>query len=165
MTDIKLNLGCSVFKLPSFINIDIDPKVNPDLLIDLRHLENNFAPSSVDFIYAGHIFEHFSYEDAVLIMRQCYKILKPLRNFIIVSPDYTKCSGLSEEIIDKVVLAYGEHKITLSARRLSVMLNISGFTFVQEVTDLRQIPFLVVPDIRDPHPEPWQTAILACKTL
>ena len=147
-----------------FFNIDIDPKVNPDLLIDLRHLENNFAPSSVDFIYAGHIFEHFSYEDAVLIMRQCYKILKPLRNFIVVGPDYTKCTT-EEALIDRVVLAHGEHKIVLSTCRLCKMLKESGFTLVQEIVDLKQIPFLVVPDIRDPHPEPWQTAVLACRTL
>jgi SAM-dependent methyltransferase len=47
----------------------------------VRYLDLNrglpFADSSSDAIYASHVWEHLYYEDAKVLTRECYRILKP----------------------------------------------------------------------------------------
>ena len=158
-----LNLGCSNFKIPNFVNIDIDPSVNPELVIDLRDLSKNFTPNSVDFIYAGHVFEHFTYEESLDIMKQCQSILKPFRNLMLVVPDYSKCSSLPIEEAERIILGCGNHKTIFNSIRITEMLKKLNFHSVNEIVDLKEVPYILVSNIYDPKPEPWQTAFLAFK--
>jgi len=75
MSVIKLNLGCFDRKIPSFINVDIRPDVNPDLVDDvfkLKKVENN----SVDLIYACHVLEHANYKEAEQALIRWCEVLK-----------------------------------------------------------------------------------------
>lgn len=163
MTDIKLNLGCSVFKINGLTNIDLDPNVSPDLVLDLMDLDKHYSPNSVDYIQAGHIFEHFVYEDSLKLMEKCRTVLKPLRNLLVIVPDYQKVGGLSDETADRIILGHGHHKMLCSAARVKAMLKKSGFHHVIEITDLKDVPFIIVPDRNNPSPEAWQTAFVAFK--
>jgi len=157
-----LNLGCDSFKLPGFINIDINPEVKPDLCINLMEIDKHYKPQSVDFIFAGHIFEHFKYEDSQNLMIKCRLILKAFRTLLIVVPDYSKCFDLPIEKSEKVIMANGDHQMIYNLSRLEHMLRESGFRCFSEVP-LERVPYLVVPDINNPKPEPFQTAVLALK--
>jgi len=159
--DIKLNLGCCSFKLPDFFNIDIDPSFKPDICLDLKNLDTAFEQNSVDFIFAGHIFEHFNIDDSLLVMRHCKNILKPFRMMMVVVPDYTKCLDLPIEKAEDIIMAKGDHKMLYNSIRLSSMLKQVGFTNVIPIQDLKEVPFLVVPDVNNPIPEKWQTAFLS----
>ena len=143
--------------------MDIDPSVNPDLLLDLKDLDKHFEPNSVDFIMAGHVFEHFSYMDSLSVMAKCFSILKPLHNLVLVVPDYTKCTDLKIEDAERIILAGGQHKILCDSVRIKNMLKSVGFQCTIEITDLKQVPFIIVPDIHNPNPESWQTAFVAFK--
>lgn len=48
MSSIKLNLGCGVNKKEGFINIDINPRLNPDMVLDLNSQPYPFKNDSVD---------------------------------------------------------------------------------------------------------------------
>jgi predicted SAM-dependent methyltransferase len=133
MEDTKLNLGCSIYKIDGFINIDIDPKVNPDLAIDIKEISKYFKENSVDFIYASHFFEHLKYEEALITMAHCAQILKPFRNLIIVVPDYSKCSNMSVEDSERIILGQGSHKTIFNSLRITEMLEKSGFNCVYEI--------------------------------
>lgn len=161
MENIKLNLGCDKFKLQGFTNIDINPEVNPDLVLDLNDLDKKFDPNSVDFIFAGHVLEHLPYANSLNLLKQCSKILKPFRMLMVVVPDYTKCMDLDIEMAEKVIMAQGDHKALFNRDRLYKMIKESGFRFTFEVTDLKEVPYLLVPNIYDPKPEPWQTCFVA----
>jgi predicted SAM-dependent methyltransferase len=167
LTSKYLNLGCDVWKLNGFINIDINPEVKPDLVMDLTKIENHFGETSVDFIYAGHVFEHLEYQDSLKVMQQCFNILHHFRCMVVVVPDWLKASQYLKDDIstaDNVILAKGEHKLLMTSERLKSMLKKSGFRIIEEIKDLNQIPYILVSNVLDPKPDPWQTAFIALKT-
>lgn len=161
--DIKLNLGCSIFKIPELINIDIDPSVNPDICMDILKINEHYEPNSVDYIQAGHFFEHLSYEDSLEILTLCRVILKPFRMICVTVPDYTKCQNLDIEMAEKVIMGQGEHKILMNKDRLSEMFKKSGFSHYFEIQDLTKVPYLLVSDINNPKPDIWQTSFIGFK--
>jgi len=73
---IKLNLGCFDKQLPGFINVDIRPEVNPDVVDDAFTL-NKFKDNYADIIYCCHMLEHLSFKDADIALNRWYSILKP----------------------------------------------------------------------------------------
>ena len=160
---LKLNLGCNQWKLSGFENIDIDPKFKPDRIVDLLNLQDYYEPNSVDFIYAGHILEHFDIENSNRIARVCFEILKPCSSLMTVVPDYSKTMNLSVEMAEKVILADGEHKAIFNENRMYRVMKQAGFRTVTEITKLNEVPFIIVPNINNPVPEPWQTAHLSLK--
>lgn len=73
--------------------LDIDPvrATAPEWCIDFNHfkkmpLENN----TCDAIYASHIFEHINPRKFPLVLRECYRILRPGGYIRIVIPDPVK---------------------------------------------------------------------------
>jgi predicted SAM-dependent methyltransferase len=158
-----LNIGCDVWKLPGFVNVDINPNVNPDVLLDLNNLLEHFGENSVDFIYAGHVFEHFEKEVSQRIMDQCFAVLKPYRSLLAVCPDWRKALAESDDEADKIILARGDHRMLMSSERMYNMLKKSGFRTVQEITKLNEIPYLLVSNIYDPKPDLWQSGFICFK--
>lgn len=99
---MKINIGCNEWKLDGFINIDIDPNVNPDMVADGMNLP--FENESVDEIYAGHMLEHYALTEKPL--NEWYRVLKPGGKITITVPDVEK--GLSEYRKGNIELAWLE---------------------------------------------------------
>jgi len=55
---MKLNLGSGIKRYEGFLNVDSDPSVQPDILVDLETGKLPIEDNSVDEIKAYHIFEH-----------------------------------------------------------------------------------------------------------
>ena len=55
---MKLNLGSGKKRFPGFVNVDHDPAVNPDYLVNINTESLPFPDNSVHEIIAHHIFEH-----------------------------------------------------------------------------------------------------------
>jgi len=70
---MKLNLGCGVHKLEGYINIDKDPKVNPDIVRDIEK-GLPFSDNTVEEVYASHFLEHV--EDLIFVMEEIYRVCK-----------------------------------------------------------------------------------------
>ncbi len=81
----KLNIGCYHMKLNDFINIDINPECEPDILGDVRELE--FENESIDLILASQVLEHFDLLDVKFLLSKFYKWLKHNSHLIIEVPD------------------------------------------------------------------------------
>lgn len=90
---VKINLGANGFHLKGFINIDLDPNTNPELVADALHLP--YEDNSIDEIYAGHLLEHFSEEEDVL--KEWYRVLKPDGIITITVPDIEKGLNLYKD--------------------------------------------------------------------
>lgn len=82
----KVQLGCGEHRFDGWVNIDINPAVNPDIRLDLR--AGFPAPAeSVAFIFSEHVFEHLTLDDGRRAFIECYSALEPGGVMRIAMPD------------------------------------------------------------------------------
>jgi len=72
----RLNLGCGFNKKVGYINVDKSPEVKPDVVWDLRKFPYPKELHGATLIEARHLFEHFTPDEVIAVIRECYKILK-----------------------------------------------------------------------------------------
>lgn len=83
-----LNLGCQVHHFDGWINQDVvgdDPGIKADLVCDATKLP--LEDNSVDFIYAGHLVEHFYPDTLKAAIAEWKRVLVPGGRLVIVTPD------------------------------------------------------------------------------
>ena len=84
----KLNIACGQMILDGWVNIDCFPGPGVDVVCDARDL--SYDNSSVDEVVMLHDIEHFTLDDACMIIRKIFKMLKPGGSIIIEAPDVFK---------------------------------------------------------------------------
>ena len=152
METTKLNVGCHDIQLNGFINLDLDPAMNPDRVMDCTKLPEHFC--NVDFIYCGHFLEHFSIEKSKQIVKDFYTILRPYGICVAVIPDYTKVPVNTDEA-ERIILGAGEHMSIYNAGRLLQVFKEAEF--FSQITEVRELPWCRFPLVA------WQSAVLAIK--
>lgn len=71
----RLNIGCGKSKFDGFINIDIDPKWEPDMVMDISSdLDDRIARGTFDLVVAHDVLEHVS--NLPKTMTNCLDLLK-----------------------------------------------------------------------------------------
>lgn len=83
---VRLNMGSGPFPLPGFINIDQFEHVKPDIVADVTAVP--FENETVSEIYAGHILEHFKFDEGRKVLRYWYSLLCPGGTISITVPDF-----------------------------------------------------------------------------
>lgn len=83
---LHLHLGCGPKYLPGFLNIDGNLFNKLDLWLDVRN-GLPFRSSSVDSIYSTHMFEHFYSDELDLLLRECFRVLKPRGGLRLIVPN------------------------------------------------------------------------------
>lgn len=107
---IKLNVGSGLDYKEGYINIDGSDLSKVDKIIDFNSdsLINHFELNSVDYILANTFIEHFYHWEAVQILKDFYKVLKPLGSVEITVPDISfVCSTWRMNIQEKITYLYG----------------------------------------------------------
>src|SRR5665213_2402619 len=85
---MKLNLGCQIHAFEGWTNQDIigdDPNIKADLVCDAAELP--LEDNSVDFIYAGHLIEHYYPDTVDAAMREWHRVLKRGGKLVVITPD------------------------------------------------------------------------------
>lgn len=81
----KLNLGSGPRKLEGYINIDIRPEADPDIVHDvetgLPYKDNYF-----DEVRAWDFLEHIRIGKTIFVMEEIYRVLKPNGKLIVYVP-------------------------------------------------------------------------------
>lgn len=72
---MKLNIGSGYKRYPDFLNVDHDPLVKPDFLVDLENLKLDIPDSSVEYVIAHHILEHIG-PGFFDLMKELYRVCK-----------------------------------------------------------------------------------------
>jgi ubiquinone/menaquinone biosynthesis C-methylase UbiE len=72
---MKLNIGSGIKSFEGFVNIDSDPLVNPDYLVDINTESLPFLDDSVDEVKAHHIFEHIG-DGFFNFLKELYRVCK-----------------------------------------------------------------------------------------
>ena len=86
---IAINLGCGDKYWDNYINVDVDPDCNPDVVADLTQklpFEDNYA----DEIISIHLIEHIDTLKIDNLIQDWFRILKPGGKLIIECPDLEK---------------------------------------------------------------------------
>ena len=87
LTD-RLNLGCGAFKKKGFINVDIDPRRNPEVVHNLDEFPYPFASSQFSYVEADHVLEHL--RDPFRVMKELHRIMKDGATLIIKVPHFSR---------------------------------------------------------------------------
>lgn len=89
---VKLNIGCGETKLAGFVNIDVEKKVKPDMVCDLRKQMLPFKDASVDLIQCIHNIEHIEQKYWPAIFAEFWRVLKPEAKLYLAYPEFERCS-------------------------------------------------------------------------
>jgi hypothetical protein len=75
---MKLNLGCGDKKIEGWVNVDLFPACNPDMVVNLEHFPYPWKDNSIDEILLQHVLEHLGQlTDVYLkIIQELYRICK-----------------------------------------------------------------------------------------
>ena len=72
---MKINIGSGFKRFDGFMNVDDDPGVNPDFLVNLNKDKLPFEDHSIDEVIAHHILEHIG-ENFIPLMIELYRVCK-----------------------------------------------------------------------------------------
>lgn len=116
---LKLNLGCGTDKRKGYINIDADPKVKPDLVHNLTQ-KLPYPQNFVSEIIMQDVLEHLTKEEAVLLLKECGRVLISSGKITIRVPDIPAILKKFKKRDDLIMLylygdtsqggTYGSHK-------------------------------------------------------
>jgi predicted SAM-dependent methyltransferase len=87
----KLNLGCGSNKLPGYINIDVEPSCNPDIVFDFVNKKLPYGDDSIDEIVFFHCIEHINKNLHQRLLTDLWRVLKFGGELYISYPEFTKC--------------------------------------------------------------------------
>lgn len=81
-----LNFGCGTTFHPEWTNLDAAP-VSPEVIA--RDLRRGFPyeDETFDAVYGSHVLEHLQLADGALLLRECFRVLRPAGVARIVVPD------------------------------------------------------------------------------
>ena len=73
---MQLNLGCGKRQIPGFVHVDLADFPHIDYKQDVRDL-SCFGDHTVELIYACHVLEYFDREEALRVLTEWKRVLKP----------------------------------------------------------------------------------------
>jgi predicted SAM-dependent methyltransferase len=82
----KLHIGCGGNVLDGWLNADYDPHSETILRLDAAHqfpLDND----TFDYVFSEHVIEHIPYSQGVLMLAECFRILREHGTIRISTPD------------------------------------------------------------------------------
>jgi len=87
---MKLNMGCGEYDRrlgEGWVNVDVRPEVNPDVVWDLEKTPYPWSDESADEIIWKDTLEHLSWRVIEDVLRECRRILKKSGSMYIQCPD------------------------------------------------------------------------------
>jgi predicted SAM-dependent methyltransferase len=96
-----LNLGCGSRFHPEWENVDFYA-TGPNVRVhDLRE-KMPYADGTFDAVYHSHVLEHFPREAALLLLRECHRVLRRGGIIRVAVPDLERIARLYLEALEKV---------------------------------------------------------------
>ena len=136
---MKVNLGCGSEILEGYTNVDV--RQFPGVIVcDLKDL-SRFEDNSWDHARLSHVIEHFTWDEAVLIVEQIRRKLKTGGTIEIYCPDaymltcHYQVKVISIHEFSRLLFGnqrYPEelHKMALDRNRLTDLLQATGFKVI-----------------------------------
>ena len=84
---MKLDIGCSHYKKPGFIGVDILPGKDVDIVCSVENLIFAFPPGSVDEVYSRYMLEHV--DGYFRALSEIYRVCKPGAKVTFILPHFS----------------------------------------------------------------------------
>ena len=86
---VKLHIGCGSHGIEGWLNTDVSIDICKAGALYLDAGERfPFPDGSVDYVYSEHLFEHLNHRQAVNMLRECHRVLKPSGAIRLATPDF-----------------------------------------------------------------------------
>jgi predicted SAM-dependent methyltransferase len=82
----KLNLGCGPDYRDGFINVDINPDFDPDIVVDLEQSDWSLPTNEFDIVLADNVLEHIDPRQRTVFLREVHRVLKQEGKFTLRWP-------------------------------------------------------------------------------
>jgi predicted SAM-dependent methyltransferase len=102
----KLQIGANVCVMQGWLNTDLYPQSIRSVTLDATK-RFPFSNASFDYVFSEHQLEHISYEDALIMLSECHRILRPGGKIRIALPS-----------LDRILQLFGATKTDLQDRYL-----------------------------------------------
>jgi predicted SAM-dependent methyltransferase len=102
-----LHIGCGANRLPGWLNTELSPRADEIFLDATRPFP--FAANTFDYVYSEHMIEHIPYADAVHMLQECRRVLRPGGIARIVTPDMAFLKTLLADPLPPHLRAYVEY--------------------------------------------------------
>lgn len=147
MGQLKLNLGSNCVRIQGFLNVDLVPHPNVDVVCNAIKLP--YQDNEVDEIYSSHLIEHFHYHDGLKALKEWYRVLKFGGIMVIELPDFEAfCRNFLQlpehEKPNYYVQVWGypweagqAHQFGYTPQQMIWSLNQAGFTKIERLPALR----------------------------
>ncbi len=89
----KLHIGAGSNILPGWLNTDRSSSLPRVLFLDAAN-PFPFRDATFDYIYSEHLIEHLTYKQGQLMLRECFRVLKPGGSIRTATPDLETLIGL-----------------------------------------------------------------------
>lgn len=144
---IKVNLGCGEKPLPGYLNVDVRPLPEVDVLADVRRLP--FDPGTLTEVASAHLVEHFrEHQLRTVILPYWLSLLKPGGVVRIICPNWaamlSRLNTGQMSLADFKLLTFGgqdyegdDHFAMYTPETLMHLLHAVGFSRVEMVTEER----------------------------
>ena len=83
---MKLNIGSGVIRMDGYLNLDICPDKEPDILASC--LQTGLGDNSVEEIYCSHLIEHLDKNELKQFANESFRILQSGGKFYSVCPSF-----------------------------------------------------------------------------
>jgi len=141
---IRLNLGCGFNHLKGYINIDSNPKTNPDRVMYIPDDLKKFEKDTIDEILMSAVVEHLDC-DLVSLIVELKRILKPNGRLKILVPNCFYWKNRIKFLFGSFKAGAGyhyDHRWIFKPSFLKAFLEYYGFE-VDEVSDLFDIDAVI----------------------
>jgi predicted SAM-dependent methyltransferase len=109
----KLQIGAHVCVMPGWLNTDLYPQSIRSVTLDATK-RFPFLDASFDYVFSEHQLEHIGYEDALVMLGECRRILRPEGKIRIALPS-----------LDRLLQLFGPTRTHLQERYIRNVTNIN----------------------------------------
>lgn len=112
----SLQLGAGPNPLPGWLNTDLSPDLYPELREQLVFLDASkpfpLPAMTFDFVFSEHQIEHLPEPDAVRMVHEVFRVLRPGGRIRIATPDFAAVVGLHKDELTEVERRYVDWVMT-----------------------------------------------------
>ncbi len=84
-----LHLGCGPNCFDGWLNTDLDPMSNCEVIIDASR-KFPLPSNSMDMVYCEHLLEHLDWTGGIICLQECFRVLRPNGILRISTPDFER---------------------------------------------------------------------------